>query len=329
MAFVKKETKKEFKVGGVNIVMGQKYILDHKYDAGAPNGLKKIEATKFPFTGSGVSDCVAFDENKNLYDTGFYKQSNCLSHYSEEEKETWVPIYVNQIQKPYEEFRNSKLGAESQNDFWQSWRYDAYVNKEYDTNNPNELFELFQVIIQGVACEKNEKNPFYERSAQFTVSSPNITKNKAKEKTKARVKAINKLNILAEADKEKLDLVLLYIKGESTDKVSAEDLQLIYFEVINDGKAGLDFAEKFNNAIDKYETETGKEEMQYFHAVNELHKFRKIKKERRGFVSEDGIFLGNTLQDIAKFCVQPHTTQSEVIEKLIEENPKVRREVKK
>lgn len=69
--------------------------------------------------------------------------------------------------------------------------------------------------------------------------------------------------------------------------------------------------------------------MQYFHAVNELHKFRKIKKERRGFVSEDGIFLGNTLQDIAKFCVQPHTTQSEVIEKLIEENPKVRREVKK
>lgn len=325
MTFVKKETK--FKVGGVEINLGQKYVLDHKFDGGAPDGLKKIEATKFPFTGSGVQDCVAFDESRNMYDTGFYEHSLCLSHYTAEEKKALVPIYEKQIKKPFEQLRNEDLSASSNNEFWKRYRYEAYVNKEFDTNNPNDLFDLFLIITQGVACDKNEKNPFYRKPAQFIISNPHITKNKNKERSKTRLKAINFLSTLAQGDKDKLDLILNYVGREATHKVSAEDLQLIYFEVINDPKSGLDFAERFIEAIEEYETPVGKDKMEYFHAIGELVKLRKIKKEKGRFNTDQGVFLGNTLQDIAKFCLNQSSTQAKVIQELIEQNPSVRREI--
>lgn len=318
----------EFKVGGVTIVLGQKYILDHKLDAGAPDGLKKIEATKFPFTGSGVMDCINFDEQKNIYDTGFYTNSYCLNGYTEAEKEIYVPHYITYIKKPFEEFRNVELGQSDKNEFWSTYRYEAYVNKEFDTSKPDELFELFQIIIQGVACEKNEKNPFYNRLAQFTISNPQITKNKNKERSKLRLEAIKKLSLLADTDKDKLDLILQFVGRDATNKVKKEDITLIYFEVINDPKSGIDFAERFMEACEIYETEVGKEKMEYFHAVNELYKIRKIKKDRRGFVTEYGVYLGNTLQDIAKFCIDKNTPQSKAINELLEQNPQVRREIK-
>ena len=39
-------------------------------------------------------------------------------------------------------------------------------------------------------------------------------------------------------------------------------------------------------------------------------------------------FKGNTLQDISQFCLDSNKAQYKAIESLIEENPKVRREIK-
>lgn len=319
---VKTKEVPEFKVGGVTIKIGDKYILDHIQD---PNS--QVKTKKFPFNGSGVQDCVNFDLQKNLFDTGFYEGSYCLSQYSQAEKEELVKIYNNQIKKPFEEFRNEDLDHSSKNLFWEQYRYEAYVNKAFDTTKPDELFELFQIIIQGTAIDKNERNPFYRQNAQFIVTNPNSVKYKNKENSKTRFDAIQKLAILADADREKLDLILNYVRGEATDKVKKDDLQLIYFEVINDPKSGLDFAERFIAACKEYDTETGKDKMEFFHAVRELEKLRKIKKDRRGFVTEDGVFLGNTPQEIAKFCIIRDSSQAKAIEELISKNPEVRREV--
>lgn len=322
MAFKKKEVS-EFKVGGINIKIGEKYILDHVPD---PNS--KVGTKKFPFEGSGVSDCVNFDLQKNVFDTGFYDGSFCLQAYTPAEREELVPIYINQIKEPFEKFRNEDLNHSEKNEFWKKYRYEAKVNKEFDTNKPDDLFDLFQIIVQGLACDKNEKNPFYRSNAQFIVSNPQVTKNKNKERSKVKFDAIQKLAVLADGDKDKLDLILNFVGREATDKVKKDDLKLIYFEVINDPKTGVDFAERFVEACEDYETPAGKERMEFFHAINKLFKLRKIKKDRRGFVTEHGeVFLGNTLQDISKFCLAKDSAQAKAIEELIEQNPQVRREV--
>lgn len=326
MAF-KKQVKK-FKVGNVDIVIGDKYVLDNKFDAGAPEALQKIESTKFPFTGSGVVDCVSFDSEKGIFDTGFYEDSYCLSQYDKEERKELVSIYNNQIRQPFEKLRgNIDLSPNADSKFWSEYRYEAYANKEFDTNKETDLMELFQVIIQGVACDKNEKNPFYRQNAQFIISNPSTVKNKEKEKSKTRLNAIQKLTTLADGNKDKLDLVLEYIGRDNTSKVKADDLKLIYFEVFNDKKNGHKLAEEFIKTCDDYETEEGKYAMEMFYAINKLYKLRKINKERRGFMTLDGIFLGNSLQDIARFCLNKDTAQYRAISQLIDENPKVRREV--
>ena len=328
MAFTKKEEKK-FKVGNIEIIIGDKYVLDNKFDAGAPEALQKIETTKLPFTGSGVQDAVYFDEMKGLYDTGFYENSNCLQRYSDEDRASLVKIYEKVIKAPFEKLKNVDLEPSEKNEFWQNYRYEAYANKQFDTTNPLELMELFQVIIQGTACDKNEKDPFYRNNAQFVVSNPSTVKNKNKEKSKVKLKAITTLNNFADGDRDKLNLVLEFIgRGDNLDKVSSEDLKLIYFELFNDGKAGLEVAEKFLDACDMYEGGDGKTQMEFFYAVNKLFKLRKITKGKRGYETLDGVWLGNTLQDISQFCLDSNKAQYKAIESLIEENPKVRREIK-
>jgi len=326
MAFTKKSNK--FNIGNVLIEIGQKYVLDHKPDGNANPALQSIGATKFPFTGSGVMDCINFDYKKNIYDTGFYDGSYCLSDYSAEDRKELIPIYNKQIKEPFEKFRNVDLNPSEKNEFLNSYRYEAYVNKEFDTNLPDQLFELFQIIIQGVACDKNEKNPFYRKDAQFTISNPQATKNKKKEQTKTRLQAISKFNILADGDRDKLDLILQYLNREVTSKVDSEDLKIIYFDYINAPKEGIDFAERFIAACEDYETKEGQTKMEFFHAVNQLFKLRKIKKDRRGYVTENGgVFLGLTMQAIAEFCLNTNSAQYKAIEELIEQNPEVRREV--
>lgn len=327
MAFTKKEN--QFNIGNVTIEIGQKYVLDHKPDGEANPALQSIGATKFPFTGSGVMDCINFDYTKNIYDTGFYDGSFCLSQYSAEERKALIPIYNKQIREPFEKFRNVDLNQSDKNEFWNGYRYEAYVNKEFDTSLPDQLFELFQVIIQGVACNKNEKNPFYRKPAQFTISNPQSTKNKKKEETKTRLNAISKFNVLADGDRDKLDLVLQYVGREVTNKVDTDDLKIIYYDYINAPKEGLDFAERFINTCEEYESTEGQLKMEFFHAVNQLFKLRKIRKDRRGYVTENGgVFLGLTMQAVAEFCLQTNSAQYKAIEELIEQNPEVRREVK-
>lgn len=145
MIFVKKEIK--FKVGGVEINLGQKYVFDYKFDGGVLDGLKKIEVIKFLFIGSGVQDCVVFDESRNMYDIGFYEYLLCLSYYMVEEKKVLVFIYEKQIKKFFEQLRNEDLLVLFNNEFWKRYRYEVYVNKEFDINNLNDFFDLFFIII--------------------------------------------------------------------------------------------------------------------------------------------------------------------------------------
>ena len=65
MAITKKTTElTKIKIGNTIIEKGKKYILDHKFDGSAPDGLKKIEATRLPFEKNAIVDCITYDENQ-------------------------------------------------------------------------------------------------------------------------------------------------------------------------------------------------------------------------------------------------------------------------
>lgn len=317
----------KFKVANIEIEIGKKYILDNKFDASAPLALQKMDATKYPFNGSGSLTAINFDTKRNTFDTGFDKQSFCLSKYTLEEKETLVPLYNKLIREPFEKAFNVDLDSNKNSEFWNEFKMELKVNREFNTNDPLELMELFQTIIQGMACEKGEKNPFYRQNAQYIVSNPTFVKNKQKEKTKIRKNAIKRLNLLIDGDRDKLNLILEFMGRDNVSKVTAEDLEDTYFEVFNQPEQGVKVAEEFVNICDFYETSKGKEQMEFFYAISALLRLRKIQKTNRGYETLEGTYLGINLKGASEFCLQPDSVQRKAIEQLIDENPIVRREV--
>lgn len=307
----------KFKVGNIEIERGKKYVLDHKFDGSAPTGLKSIEATRLPFEKNVLVDCVYFDDNQNQYDTGFYPQSMCLSRYSQGQREELVAIYNKEIRIPYEEARNTSLEQNAKNDFYKDYRFELYVNKEFDTSNPLDMFDLFNAIMQATVCAKDEKDPHYAHTSKFNLSNPTEVKNKAKDKTKRRRIAFDKLSTMADGDKDKLDTVLEFIGRDNPAKVSKDDLKDLYFDIINDRVNGMDFVDRFLEASEKYNTPTGKDEMEYFTVAKRLYKANEIKKTKAGFTTVSGDqFLGTTLQGVATFCLNKDSIQHKVIMEL-------------
>lgn len=308
------------------ITIGKKYVLDHKPNPTGANGMKDM--TKFPFENNVTVEKVWFNEARRQFDTGFYNESPCLRVISDQgEKDALVKQYVKYIKTPYEKTFNEDLEPSEKNNFWENYKIEAWVNKTYDTTNINDLMELFHLLYNGAVCEKDEKNPILRQDAQFILTSTEKIKSKSKDKVKTQASAFLKFSTLANGDRDKLDLILQWLDRDDPSKLSNEDLGLIYYEIIN-GSKGLTFSEKFLEAEEEYETDKGKEKMEYFYAIRRLFNKRKIRKTQRGYVAtESDIVLGNTLQDVAKFCLNDQSQAYSIVNDLISENPDVRRVV--
>ena len=317
----------ELIIGNSKIIIGKKYTLEPKPDPNAPNGLKGF--TKTPFQGNITSDCLYFHEDSKRYDTCLYASSYSLLQTIDEPelRNNRVTLYEEHIKNPYEEKYFVNLEPSEKNDFWNNYKVEVYENKQFDTNDEKQLLDLFLILWSGSVCEKDEKDPFFNRRASFIISSSENNKNKAKEKTKEKKTCWKIFDELVNGDRDKLNLVLQWIGEEDQSLVDGEDLSTIYYDVIN-GENGLAFAERFNSAIKEYDTVLGKEKMEYFYAIRKLVKKRAIKKSPRGYI-EDGteVWIGNRLEDIAAACLSDKSQQHQIINDLIEKNPDVRREV--
>src|SRR6187402_2175745 len=295
-------TKVEFQVANSIIELGAKYTLDYRPDPSAAEGMKNM--TKFPFEGNDTVEKIYFNDNRRQFDTGFYTESPCLSVISDStRREELVKQYIKYIKAPYEKQFNANLSPDEANTFWEDYYIKGWINKQFDTTNINDLLELFYILKMGMACEKDEKNPQLRKDANFIISSPSKVKNKSKELINTRKNSYLKFNTILTGDRDKLDLVLQWIGKENPSKVSADDLDAIYYQVINDKNEGIKFCEQFLTALDEYETPVGKEKMEWFFGIRRLLNLKKIKqKQGRYLTADQDIFLGNTLQDVASFC---------------------------
>lgn len=317
--------KKKLRIANSEITIGNKYILDHKPNPNALNGLTQF--TKLPFENNITVDMVYFDEARGQYDTGFHPNSLCLNILPEGEKQALLTQYNKNIKEPYEKAFNANLDQNSSNTFWEKYKIEAYVNKVFDTSDVKQLMELFHVLYSGLAVEKGEKNPKLNKNAQFIITSTERVKNKNKERVKILTEAFLAFNTLLKANRDDLNLILQWIGKDDPSKISNEDLGTIYYQIIN-GEKGENFSEKFLKILEDYNnSEQIKYKLELFYAIKKLYLKRDIKKTNRGYVSaKSELPLANSLQEIAEFCMNEESQQFKEISRLIEENPEVRRD---
>jgi hypothetical protein len=317
MAVAKKPEK--LIIGNTTIEIGKKYLIDNKFDASAPDGMKAIKATKFPMRENDTLGCVYYDEISNQYDTGLYDYSRCLNRLLPEQARERVAIYKKHIKTPFENLRNVDLEPKANNDFWKNYRYTIFANKEFDTNNVSDLFDLFNALMQGDICNEDERDPMYRQNAMFTITNPAEVKDRSKNNSKKRMQTMIIFNEMVDANREKVDNILSYINRGNSSKIEDEELKLIYFDVIKHEKTGIDFVDRFTEACEKYETPNGELEMEYFSMVQLLLTKNLIKKVGSKYTTiNDNVFLGNSPQDIAKFCINKESEQHKIISELVD-----------
>jgi hypothetical protein len=317
----KKDEAKLLYIGNTIIEVGKKYSLSNRFDSSAPDGMKEIKATKFPFDMNDNRECVFYDDGTGLYDTGLYEFSRVLvtdRKLTDAQKKERIAAYKAKIVTPYEKMKNKDLSPDSA--FWGEYRFDAYVNREFDTNNIADLLDLFNTLMQGIACNEDEKDQLFKANAFFNITSIQEVKDKKKESTKDKRTCVDTFNEMADSNRDKLDIILGFINKGASEAIESEDLKDIYYDVVNDPKTGTDFVKRFTEACDKYETENGKLEMEYFSIAQKLLMKNKIKKVGSKYMTLNQTdFLGTSLQDIAKFCLDPKTKQHEIITELFEQ----------
>ncbi len=304
MAFKKIEVPKEgLRIANTYIKVGSTYEIAHKFDGSAPDGMQEIGATKFPLKGVAESRSIFFDERRNTFDTGFYKESFCnqnAARTSQTEMETLVELYNKFIREPYET-RMNKNCAETNLEFWDRYRYEIKVNKSFDTSDPKDLFDLFHALKQGAVCNEGEKDSSLQK-AKYTIKNIEATRSKEDKKLDDKIDAITTFNTLLDNDIEKLYTVLEYLQASNPRGQEKEALRRTYIRILDDSKKGTEFVKRFLEASNKYNSETGKLEMQYFALVQKLFVKSAIVKKVGSLYHEDGTYLANTPKDIAMKC---------------------------
>lgn len=301
MAFKTKTKPTEIKIANTLIEFGKTYAVDHKYDGTAPDGMKEIGATKFPLSGVAASTKVYFDENRNVFDTGFYVESICNRNIlTKDNPEEIVRIYNEFIKEPYEKRMNVNC-AESNFDFWDNFGYVVKVNKSYNANDPVEMFQLFHALKQGMICNKGEKDSILQK-AQFNISNFEAIKSKEDVKFDNKMKAVNTFNLLFASDEEKLYTILEYLQAVNPRGTAKDVLKRTYLRQLDDPKSGTDLVSRFLEASEKYNEVKGQLEMQYFAIAQKLYLKKAIIKKLGSFYDEEGKMLANSLKDIAKKC---------------------------
>lgn len=315
---VKKESKVILRIANTDIEIGKTYELLHKFDGSAPDGMRGIKATKFPLMGIEEVRSVFFDESRNAFDTGFYLESASNRLFKTEDIKTYLPSYITQIKKPYEQRFNVDC-SEVNTMFWDKYKTRVSVNKSFNTNDIKDLFDLFIVLKQGIACNEGELNQKLQK-ASFIIKDITEDKSKEDEILDNKYEAVSVFKELVKTDTEKLYTILEYLKATSVRNVDLKILQTTYIKNFENSKTGEDLVNKFLKAFDKYSTETGKEEMQYFAAIQKLFLKNKLVKKAGAFYGDGDFFLGNSLQDISTRVMSGANLEHKtVVDKMIDD----------
>ena len=82
-----------------------------------------------------------------------------------------------------------------------------------------------------------------------------------------------------------------------------EVLRKTYARVMDDPNKGHEFVDKFLKVLEKYDSKTGTDEMQYFALTDDLLRAKKITQTKGHLHHRNGEYLGNNLKDIAHKCI--------------------------
>lgn len=276
------------------IKIGETYEVSPKLDRTAPDGMQEKETTKFLNTGNKESRAIPFDEARRAWDTGFYPESNCFKGTMTTLED--IKLYNTHIREPYEKAFSVDC-SQTNNTFWDKYRYDLKSFSSLNTEDPKARFDLFHALAQARMCEVGEKDDILQK-ANYTIRNIEAVKSTEDLRLEDKYTATSSFITLIAGDREKLNSILEWIQMSDVSSMDERVLKSTFLRSFDNPKTGYDFARRFLEGLKMYDNDNGKKQMEFFRITQKLVVKNKIDK-KLGALYLDGVLLGNTVKEVS------------------------------
>lgn len=292
----------KLKIANTEFELGDILEITPKLDLDAPSGFQQHGTSKLLMAGIAENFSISFDEDLQMWDTGFDEIHSINKDLPKGEKKAIVDSYVKQIKEPYEKRFNKTLDSTEDNNFWPNYIVEVYKGRKFETNNIKDLLDLYLILRNGMACEEKETN-FYLKKANYNITNVKQVKSIQEKKQDTMFSAMGTLKVMLDSfDPKKDDTIYTVLEWINIPNVRGADkdtVKNVVLKQFSNEKTGYDTCRRFLNAYEMTEDKVNKEIMENFSVLNKLSQKRVIEFKKRQYYI-NGELLGNNLKEAAE-----------------------------
>jgi len=310
-----KEKGFSLEINGIEIKSDTLYQVIPKPDLDAPDGFIKYETSKLLMKGIKESAPCHFDDNKRVWDTGFYPTSPCYEGMNREDINTKVEALVSNIVEPYESIMGENIldYRQSNNEFWDNFGGDIYNGKVFNTKDQKDALELYIAVLNMHVVRPEDKSKPFASKAKYCIVNKEAAVSLKEQKQYEKAEAIGNFYTLLHNNKELLFNILEYIGVISNRKLDDKTITGIVMEFLEDKKSGSNNIKRFLEAKKQSNTPKGKQEFETFAILTQLRRSRVITEEY-GELYLNGTVLGGNLKDATARVIKDKDLKIKVAE---------------
>lgn len=294
---LKKQDDTILNIYGFEIRANTIYEVQQKFDASAPEGLQEHSTSKFlNFDVEDIYPGAVWDKDRDNWDTGLYEGSKALRDAFPEVSDLTplVSKLKEYIVAPLEAQigggKISHIPSDKSDEYWLKYRVRIKPGKIFNTENPEQLLELFlSVLHKRLTPKEEEKNPEFLKSQFVIVNKHNAISRKA-EMEEAIMKATATFYMMLKSDRTNLLTILEFLGLPVGRQTEDATILAMFNNWLNNKKDKYQNYNLFNEEVEKFGTENGKEILYIYGKLKDF-RVKGLVTEKRGEIYLDGVFV--------------------------------------
>jgi hypothetical protein len=282
------------------------YEIKEKLDTSAPEGFKEYNTSKV------LSDVIVdsfpgavFNQEREVWDTGLYATSTALAKAITDptSRELALKSLKENIIDPIELEKGEGILRHSQdnNKYWDGYRIKVQRGKLFDTSKTEDLLSLYLLLLHKRVTPKSLENhpEFKQPISMYCIVDKDSSMSREAEKEMKQAKASALFYNMISSNREGLLQVMDYLG--ITTSASADDAVLftVFGNFLRSKEDKYQNDKVFIDTIEKYNTDSGAEEI-YIHAkLKDLYTKGKV-KFKKGEIWLDDIYIDNGWKNAAR-----------------------------
>jgi len=311
-------SKFKFNVNDIEISNDTLYQIIPKLDLDAPDAYIQHGTSKVLQNDIQEGAPCIFNGKKNVWDTGFYKESPCYNNMSPEKRDTLVEQLQKYIVEPFEAVHGKGIldhkNTPENNSFWDNYPNRIKNGTVFNTADVKERLNLYLTVLGFHAVNVSDKSPKASKAKYCIINKEEATSVK-EGREKEKRSAVKTFFAMMENNKIDLLNILEYIGVINNPDMDDETLESIVFRFFDDPKEGFSSVTRFLETKKLNSYPKTKEEHQIHADLCKLFRDRKLIKEHGEYIL-NGHILGSNLKGASAIIVADTQLKTELAEAL-------------